>query len=101
MMYLMNTKYILLVLIIIINLIKHNHCQECEMDFCSDDETEEYRVKRSFVPYKTGAKIASEVSGTLDDLLMYSGYDKRIRPQVIGILVFNHKLYTAHSMQIL
>ena len=83
----MISKYILLVLCIIINLIKPNYCQECEMDFCSD-EVEEYRVKRSFVPYKTGAKIASEVSGTLDDLLMYSGYDKRIRPQVIGILIF-------------
>ena len=45
-----------------------------------DEENE--RVKRSFVPYRTGKKVAGQVSTALDHLLFFSGYDKRIRPQV-------------------
>ena len=44
-----------------------------------------FRVKRAFVPYKTGKEVASQVSNALDHLLLYSGYDKRIRPQVLKI----------------
>ena len=40
------------------------------------------RVKRSFLPYRTGKKVASQVSTVLDRLLFFSGYDKRIRPYV-------------------
>ena len=40
------------------------------------------RAKREFVPYKTGKKVAGVVSSALDKLLLFSGYDKRIRPQV-------------------
>ena len=43
---------------------------------------ENERVKRSFVPYRTGKKVAGQVSTALDHLLFFSGYDKRIRPQV-------------------
>ena len=46
------------------------------------DLEENERVKRSFVPYRTGKKVASQVSTALDHLLFFSGYDKRIRPQV-------------------
>ena len=52
--------------------------ENCEYEFCDSEE----RVKRAFVPYRTGKKVASEVSNALDNLLLYSGYDKRIRPQV-------------------
>ena len=45
-------------------------------------EEENERVKRSFVPYRTGKKVAGQVSTALDHLLFFSGYDKRIRPQV-------------------
>ena len=48
----------------------------------SEDYQENERVKRSFIPYRTGKKVASQVSNTLDHLLFFSGYDKRIRPQV-------------------
>ena len=49
----------------------------------ANSEDHEYeRVKRSFIPYRTGKKVASQVSNTLDHLLFFSGYDKRIRPQV-------------------
>ena len=41
------------------------------------------RTKRSFVPYRTGKIVASQASQTLDNLLLHSDYDKRIRPQVI------------------
>ena len=40
------------------------------------------RRKRSFAPYRTGKTVASQVSQTLDNLLLHSDYDKRIRPQV-------------------
>ena len=40
------------------------------------------RVKREFVPYKSGKLVAGQVSNALDHLLFFSGYDKRIRPQV-------------------
>ena len=40
------------------------------------------RVKREFVPYKSGKTVAGQVSSALDHLLVFSGYDKRIRPQV-------------------
>ena len=40
------------------------------------------RVKREFVPYKSGKTVAGQVSNALDHLLFFSGYDKRIRPQV-------------------
>ena len=40
------------------------------------------RVKREFVPYKSGKVVAGQVSNALDRLLVFSGYDKRIRPQV-------------------
>jgi hypothetical protein len=41
-----------------------------------------HRVKREFVPYKSGKTVAGQVSNALDHLLFFSGYDKRIRPQV-------------------
>ena len=49
------------------------------------------RVKRSFIPYRTGKKVASQVSNALDHLLFFSGYDKRIRPQVRTFLVFRER----------
>ena len=57
--------------------------ENCEYDFCDSEE----RVKRAFVPYRTGKKVASEVSNALDNLLG-SGYDKRLRPQVKKNLSF-------------
>ncbi len=45
------------------------------------------RVKREFVPYKSGKTVAGQVSNALDHLLFFSGYDKRIRPQVKKILM--------------
>ena len=47
-----------------------------------EEEESNVRVKRSFIPYRTGKKVASQVSNALDHLLFFSGYDKRIRPQV-------------------
>ena len=41
------------------------------------------RTKRSFAPYRTGKAVASQATNTLDNLLLHSDYDKRIRPQVI------------------
>ena len=41
------------------------------------------RRKRSFAPYRTGKTVAGQVSQTLDNLLLHSDYDKRIRPQVL------------------
>lgn len=60
--------------------------EHCELDEDCDDGEEGhfYRVKRAFVPYRTGKKVASQVSSALDHLLLFSGYDKRIRPQVGG-----------------
>ena len=45
---------------------------------------QEQRAKRGaeFVPYRTGKKVASQVSTALDRLLFFSGYDKQIRPGV-------------------
>ena len=45
---------------------------------------QEHRAKRGaeFVPYRTGKKVASQVSTALDRLLFFSGYDKQIRPGV-------------------
>ena len=40
------------------------------------------RAKRAFLPYRTGKKVASQVSNALDHLLFFSGYDKQIRPGV-------------------
>ena len=40
------------------------------------------RTKRSFAPYRTGKIVASQATNTLDNLLIHSDYDKRIRPQV-------------------
>ena len=40
------------------------------------------RTKRAFAPYRTGKTVASKVSEILDNLLLHSDYDKRIRPQV-------------------
>ena len=40
------------------------------------------RKKRAFAPYRTGKTVASKVSEILDNLLLHSDYDKRIRPQV-------------------
>ncbi len=57
-----------------------NHCdRQCQK---TSQEKSHYREKRSFVPYRTGKKVATQVSTALDHLLLYSGYDKRIRPQV-------------------
>ena len=77
-----NTKcyltFVLLLLLCVKLCICVNEDNSCEYDFCDSEE----RVKRAFVPYRTGKKVASEVSNALDNLLLYSGYDKRIRPQV-------------------
>ena len=43
------------------------------------------RKKRAFAPYRTGKTVASKVSEILDNLLLHSDYDKRIRPQVKAI----------------
>ena len=41
------------------------------------------RLRRSaFVPYKSGKELSEQVSGTLDKVLLFSGYDKQIRPGV-------------------
>ena len=41
------------------------------------------RLRRSaFVPYQTGKALSEQVSGTLDKVLLFSGYDKQIRPGV-------------------
>ena len=45
-------------------------------------EEHQFRVKREFVPYRTGKEMSAQVSTALDKLLIFSGYDKRIRPQV-------------------
>ena len=76
-----NTKcyltFVLLLLLCVKFCICVNEDNSCEYDFCDSEE----RVKRAFVPYRTGKKVASEVSNALDNLLG-SGYDKRLRPQV-------------------
>ena len=52
------------------------------------DEEEDLRRRRrrrrrsAFVPYKTGKELSEQVSGTLDKVLLFSGYDKQIRPGV-------------------
>ena len=51
----------------------------------NDDHLYDYpviRTKRAFAPYRTGKTVASKVSEILDNLLLHSDYDKRIRPQV-------------------
>ena len=50
---------------------------------------QEQRAKRGaeFVPYRTGKKVASQVSTALDRLLFFSGYDKQIRP---GVRILYH-----------
>ena len=48
------------------------------------------RTKRAFAPYRTGKTVASKVSEILDNLLLHSDYDKRIRPQVY-LMNFKHK----------
>lgn len=52
------------------------------LDNFANGAQEESRVKRAFIPYRTGKAVASQVSNALDHLLFFSGYDKRIRPQV-------------------
>ena len=53
------------------------------MDQSVRDERNVFRrMKREFVPYKTGKLVARQVSNALDHLLFKSGYDKRIRPLV-------------------
>ncbi|XP_040583595.1 gamma-aminobutyric acid receptor subunit alpha-6 [Lepeophtheirus salmonis] len=42
------------------------------------------RYKRAFTAYKTGQEQTQKVSETLDHLLVYSFYDKRIRPKLGG-----------------
>ena len=47
------------------------------------------RLRRSaFVPYQTGKALSEQVSGTLDKVLLFSGYDKQIRPGVSGIFEY-------------
>ncbi len=59
-------------------------CDEYEFNVSGETEHRDVfrRVKREFVPYKTGKLVARQVSNALDHLLFFSGYDKRIRPQV-------------------
>ena len=48
-----------------------------------EDGLRRRRLRRSaFVPYKTGKELSEQVSGTLDKVLLFSGYDKQIRPGV-------------------
>lgn len=54
----------------------------CSANLNCSEEEHLYRVRRAFVPYKTGKKVQGVVSSQLDQLLLYSGYDKRVRPQV-------------------
>ena len=73
-------------------------CDEHEIGRNYDDETDRIdqsderdafrRVRREFVPYKTGKLVARQVSNALDHLLFKSGYDKRIRPLVSVYLDF-------------
>ena len=65
--------------------IKPNYAFQDNSDYDQMEENDSGqldRVKRSFIPYRTGKKVASQVSNALDHLLFFSGYDKRIRPQV-------------------
>ena len=56
---------------------------DAESDVSSDVVGDAHpRVKREFVPYKSGKLVAGQVSNALDHLIFFSGYDKRIRPQV-------------------
>ena len=61
-----------------------DRCDEYEVNVSGETEHRDVfrRVKREFVPYKTGKLVARQVSNALDHLLFFSGYDKRIRPQV-------------------
>ncbi len=43
------------------------------------------RVKRDFVPYRRGAEVAKLVSNTLNSVLLTSGYDKQVRPEVSAV----------------
>ena len=59
--------------------------QESNRQPDTDDPLYNYpviRKKRAFAPYRTGKTVATKVSEILDNLLLYSDYDKRIRPQV-------------------
>jgi hypothetical protein len=83
-MLLLPFKVLLIILTLRSICATEEHCDSTGID-CTDSESDEgqfYRVKRAFVPYRTGKKVASQVSSTLDHLLLYTGYDKRIRPQV-------------------
>ena len=66
---------------------KHSDVDEIAIDssdiFKRDERDVFRRVKREFGPYKSGKTVARQVSNALDHLLFFSGYDKRIRPQVI------------------
>ena len=44
--------------------------------------------RSAFVPYQTGKALSEQVSGTLDKVLLFSGYDKQIRPGVSGIFEY-------------
>ena len=48
----------------------------------SEDEYQARYRRSTFVPYKTGREVAAKVSNALDELLLFSGYDKQIRPGV-------------------
>ena len=73
---------------------KANRCQEdmrllqiLAVLICISEGAE--RAKRAaFLPYRTGKKVASQVSNALDRLLFFSGYDKQIRPGVSNNLRF-------------
>ena len=81
-------SFMIIIFIIAISIQKTNSSGE--------NTEEDERVKRSmFVPYRTGKKVATQVSTALDHLLFFSGYDKQIRPQVRKILIssirYNYK----------
>lgn len=73
-----------------------DNCGGAKEAFDDDPDTDwvdfgHERVKRELTFYKTGKALTSQVSSALDDLLLHSGYDKRIRPQVHTLTLVHHQ----------
>ena len=63
-------------------------CNQDYSDFC-DHENEDKsdpkdRVKRAFQPFRSERELSKQISTILDELLVESGYDRQIRPQISG-----------------
>lgn len=78
-----------------------NRCQEdmrlllqiCVLLICISARASQRAKRADFLPYRTGKKVASQVSNALDRLLFFSGYDKQIRPGVSIIFLISYLMW--------